>query len=93
MVSEFKIDYDDVERIKEKVNDFLNSPYESTQFTIFRSEYSVFSDENMKFVFDFNFNDILVKRLNKPDACTYIMEVLRDENGNRKRNLIIELFK
>lgn len=88
-----KIDYDNIEKIQRKISEFLYSPYRSTQFTIYRSKRSIFSDENMKFVFDYNFDIILNNRLGRPGACTYIMEVLRDLSGNKKKFIIVWLAK
>lgn len=84
--------YDNVTRIERKIIDFLESSLLTTQFIIYRSRKSVFCDEHMKLVFDNNFCDIL-RRLNKPDVCNYTLEVLRNEDGTRKRFIYVYLVK
>lgn len=89
--------YDNVTRIERKIIDFLESSLLTTQFIIYRSRKSVFCDEHMKLVFDNNFHDIL-KRQNKLDVCNYnccnyTFEVLRNEDGTRKRFIYVYLVK
>lgn len=86
--------YDDLITLQHKIDKFLRSSKRSKKLVILRDKKSESQDESFRFVFSFNFEDIMEKGLGLPVShCTYTMEPLRDHNERRKKYIVVRLVK